>query len=312
MADLPVHDRIRILERHAWIYAVLGDTRQGIAAAEKVLNLTKLNVNAMILLGVLHTCQGDYDASIQALQYASQRHNRHIVAGVLLAAVRHMTDCMSTDQFSKELVLFIDAVEVLDGYATGTTPVAATSPGSFIGHAEPDFGSVARIANRICGYYLLIAKVALSRGCHFIADVALQAGLECVKGRQDSSVDDVMVAGLLALRSWRLAAMGKVDEAECAAHGGLAIMPNDREANDCLAAIALSAVNSSATTEALFWSRTAVVSRPVSAQSQSRMAEGCRRQEDFSKATDFLMCAAEAEGNEPVVPLDLLLLVLQP
>lgn len=171
-----------LLVKLAWLMALLGDTTKAFSLVQYALDKDFLDINALVLLSLLHSTTGEYDKALEVAYRTEQLYPNSIVGGVVFAVMRYMTkDLRSKEEMIEEmLMVLIERVQETALCASGQ----AVSDDLFVASdivttavANNTWGSRSHAASHVASHWALLAHIALEIGCDSIAERVVKAGL---------------------------------------------------------------------------------------------------------------------------------------
>ncbi|KEG12455.1 mediator of RNA polymerase II transcription subunit 24 [Trypanosoma grayi] len=176
----------------AWLMALLGETPRAMMLLQLLVKQSRADVDALVLLSVLHSTSGEYDRALAVAYHLEQLHPQYVVGGLVLALMRHVANDISTKQnesMEELLAVMVARVQAVMQYTlepTGVSGGSALAP-DIVTTVVSDGGwsSRAQGAGRVAGHWALLAYVALEAGCDSIAELAVDAGLEYIGGARE-------------------------------------------------------------------------------------------------------------------------------
>ncbi|RNF12097.1 mediator of RNA polymerase II transcription subunit 24 [Trypanosoma rangeli] len=174
------------LMKLAWLMAVLGETQTALSLVHKLLDENRADVNALVLLSLLFSANGDYEKALDAANRAERSHPLHIPGGIVLTAMRYVTNDLHQHQrenFEELLAVLMARVQATAQYTSMQVTSEEFSLSPEIGLtvvADGGWSSRLHGGSRAAGHWALLAHVAVEVGCPAVAEIAVRAGLEYV------------------------------------------------------------------------------------------------------------------------------------
>lgn len=198
--------------RNCWVFAILDNSSQAIKQAESVVSADRTRIDVLVLLALLHSCNGRYDYSLNVLQHAYQLNPHHIAVGLLLTVCKHTSgELVLSDEIEQELAVSLARAHSMDSYARGLIPTNDNAA-NLIGHSEENWSELTKLKHRAAGSYALIAEVAIMLKSPSIAELAIDAGLNLIASAPEVKMTNEHSALLVARANLWLYSVRNVQE----------------------------------------------------------------------------------------------------